>query len=420
MRLSLLLAVALLAAHTSTAKSANTVSVPTDLSAVRGFNFTPVAADAHEAFWLNFPTDEIDRDFGYAQRLNLNQVRVFVRSDAWDQDSKTFTESLNKFLDAAERHHLGVMLVLAPSARLVDGLSGEAQAAAEARLKAWVVSLANIVRDKPAMAFWDVANEPDWPGYADHRRSPTEVDRRMNLARTFADIVHANDKQHATTVGCFRVKCMDDLANYTDVLSFHDYPPTFAKAQANIKSAQEIGASHHKQVFDTEMGCIGRADPYDMVLREYKTSGMGFYIWELMITKFWGNVHGVFYDDGSVRDPVIAAAVMGVFRNQTKDTILEDPDREGWVTASVAAGKAWLAEPNPAWEKGLNISEVQANLLEGAQLVAMRNPPTREIALLRQGSQDISTLKKIMERYISLLEPYEDHPPLHPHTAPIE
>jgi hypothetical protein len=420
MRLPLLFAMALLAASPATAESVHSASVPTDLSAVRGFNFTPVAADAHEAFWLNYPAEEIDRDFGYAQQLNLNQVRVFVRSDAWDQDSKTFTESLNKFMDAAQRHHLGVMLVLAPSAKTMDGLSGVAQAAAEAKLKAWVVSLARIVRDKPAMAFWDVANEPDWPGYADHRRSNTEVERRMNLARTFADTVHANDKKHATTVGCFRVGCMEDLANYTDVFSFHDYPPTVARAQANIKAAQEIAAKHHKQVFDTEMGCIARADPYDMVLREYKKSGMGFYIWELMITKSWGNVHGVFYGDGSVRDPVIAAAIMGFFRNQTKETVLEDPDREGWVTASIAAGKAWLAEPNPAWEKGLIIAEVQANLLEGAQLVAMRNPPTSEIVLLRQGSQDISILKKIMERYISLLEPYEDHPPLHPHSAPIE
>jgi hypothetical protein len=415
MRLPLLFALALLAANTS-AQSAHSATVPIDLSAVRGFNFTPVSADAHEAFWLTYPAEEIDRDFGYAQQLNLNQVRTFVRFDAWDQDSKTFDESLNRFMDAAQRHHLGVMLVLAPSAKVMNLPPAEA----DAKLKAWVVALAKIVRDKPAMAFWDVANEPDWPGYADHRRTPAEVERRMNLARTFAGTVHANDKKHATTVGCFRVKCMDDLADSTDVMSFHDYPPTIAKAQANIKAAHEIAARHHKQVFDTEMGCIGRADPYDMVLREYKTSGMGFYIWELMITKFWGNVHGVFYADGSVRDPVIAAAVMGVFRNQTKETVLEDPDREGWVTASVAAGKAWLAESNPAWEKGLNIAEVQANLLEGAQLVAMRNPPTREIVLLRQGSQDISTLKKIMERYISLLEPYEDHPPLHPHTAPIE
>ncbi len=323
-------------------------------------------------------------------------------------------------MDTAERHHLGVMLVLAPAGQDVDGLTGKEQAASDTKLKAWVVYLTGIVRDKPAMAFWDVANEPDWPGYADHRRSQAVIEHRMNMARLFADTVHANDKKHATTVGCFRIGCMEELANYTDVLSFHDYPPTIARAQANIKAAREIAASHHKQVFDTEMGCIGRADPYDMVLREYKQADMGFYIWELMITKFWGNVHGVFYANGSVRDPVIAAAVMGVFRDQTKDTVLEDPDREGWVTASVAAGKRWLADPNPSWESGLNVAEVQANLLEGAQLIAMRNPPTREIVLLRQGSQDIPALKKIMERYISLLEPYEDHPPLHPHAAPIE
>ena len=113
MRLPFLFTVALLAA--SIARGANTVGVPIDLSDVRGFNFTPVGADAHEAFWLNYPAVEIDRDFSYAQQLNLNQVRVFVRSDPWNQDAKTFTESLNKFMDAAQRHHLGVMLVLSPS-----------------------------------------------------------------------------------------------------------------------------------------------------------------------------------------------------------------------------------------------------------------------------------------------------------------
>jgi hypothetical protein len=99
MRLPLLFAVALLAPSPATAKTVYSVCASIDLSTLRGFNFTPIAADAHEAFWLNYPAEEIDRDFGYAHQVNLNQVRVFVRSDAWDQDSKTFTGSLNKFMD---------------------------------------------------------------------------------------------------------------------------------------------------------------------------------------------------------------------------------------------------------------------------------------------------------------------------------
>jgi hypothetical protein len=71
------------------------------------------------------------------------------------------------------------------------------------------------------------------------------------------------------------------------------------------------------------MGCIGRANPYDVMLHEYKKANVGFYIWELMITQFWGDVHGVFYADGSVRDPAIAAAVMGIFRSHGPSVVLE-------------------------------------------------------------------------------------------------
>jgi len=56
---------------------------------------------------------------------------------------------------------------------------------------------------------------------------------------------------------------------------------------------------------------------------------VGWYIWELMIVREgWGPVHGVFYEDGTVRDPSIAAAIMGFFRKRTADILPAVPDKE--------------------------------------------------------------------------------------------
>ncbi len=67
MRLSVLAILLLLTSSALAATTANSAGTPKDLSTVRGFNFTPTAADVDEAFWLNYPAAEIDRDFGYAQ-----------------------------------------------------------------------------------------------------------------------------------------------------------------------------------------------------------------------------------------------------------------------------------------------------------------------------------------------------------------
>jgi hypothetical protein len=381
------------------------LNAPKDLSWVRGFNYTPTSVD-HEALWMQYNDAEVNRDMGYAQSLQLNQTRVFVRYSEWAQDRTKFHQSFNMFMDAAERHHIGVMLVLAPPGKLVDGLSGQEQIDADAKLKEWILDLIQISKGKPAMKFWDVANEPDWPGYPEARRPIPARQHRMQLARTFADLVHSKDKNVPVTVGCFREACMEELEPYTDVLSYHDYSPTIEQIDGYIEKAKAFSAKVNKPVFNTELGCIGRANPYDIALREYKKAGFGFYIWELMITKGWGDVHGVFYADGTVRDPAIAAAVMGIFRNDSENVVLEDPDREGWVSSSVTKGKKWLENPNPDWKEGLDLAETQANLLQAAQLIPMRVSPTRTVHLLRAQPPNIPALQAAMREYITLLEPY--------------
>ena len=158
---------------------------------------------------------------------------------------------------------------------------------------------------------------------------------------------------------------------------------------------------------NSEIGCIARANPYDVALQEHMQAHVGWYIWELMITGNWGTVHGVFYPDGTVRDPSIAAALMGFFRNRGPNVVEDVPDRENHLTEAVTKNKAWLIDSNPAWDAGLDLAEISANLLEAAQLAPMHDLPSRQVALLRNGPPDIPALRSILQRFNSLLEPYE-------------
>jgi hypothetical protein len=85
------------------------------------------------------------------------------------------------------------------------------------------------------------------------------------------------------------------------------------------------------------------------------------------------------------------------------------------VTSSGADGKKWLATPNPDWKEGLKIAEIQANLLEAGQLVAMRNLPTRTVDLLRAGPPDLPALRAAIAQYVELLQPYVDPHPRNTH-----
>jgi len=134
---------------------------------------------------------------------------------------------------------------------------------------------------------------------------------------------------------------------------------------------------------------------------------VGWYIWELMITHQWGTVHGVFHPDGTIRDPSIVAALLGMFRDRDENVMLSAPDREGAVTRAVANNKKWLAEANPNWDTGLDLAEISANLLEAGELIAMNEPPTRTVDLLRKGASNPAALRSAIEKYTAILEPYQ-------------
>ena len=373
---------------------------PTDLSTIRGANYRAAGAVNTTDYWVHYSAAETERDLTYADRLKLNQLRVFVNYASWQTNNAAFKKNLVDLARAANRHHIGLLITVGDSATFING-DGSINSSG---IHEFVTALVSAIGNEPALAFWDASNEPDYNAAgvpADRQK------KRFEIARQIAARLHELDKKTPVTIGVAYEGNMETLADAVDVLSFHDYLPTRAAISNDIVRAKAFAAQSGKQVMDTETGCIARANPYDVTIEEHMKAHIGWYIWELMITKRWGDVHGVFYADGTVRDPSIPAAMFGLFRNRSTNAILENVNRENWVNTDIKAAQSWLTNSAGSWKDGLAAAEKLANLLEAAQLVSMRELPSRTLELLRQGQPNPNALREQMTNYIALLQPFE-------------
>lgn len=371
--------------------------VPKDLIGVRGFNYQSAETIGHAEFWLQYNPSVTERDLDYAARLQLNQVRVFVPYAAWERNKEALRNNLIHFVRSAHARGMGVMPTMQYK------FNEWRDKAAWPNARPFVADLVAAIGKEPGLAIWDVENEPECC-----KLPPTPDNRlRMEHAMYMAGVFHELDPVTPVTIGATLAENMITMGDAVDVLSYHDYSPTRAQIRANIAKAKQYAAKVGKPLVNSEIGCIARANPYDVALQEHMQAHVGWYIWELMITGNWGTVHGVFYPDGTVRDPSIAAALMGFFRNRGPDVVEDVPDRENHVTEAVEKNKAWLMASDARLDSGLDLAEISANLIEAAQLAPMHDLPSRQVVLLRNGPPNLPALRSILQRFTSLLEPYE-------------
>ena len=368
--------------------------IPKDLSNVRGFNYQSAETIGHVEHWLQYNPAVTERDLDYAKRLGLNQMRVFVPYTAWETDKVAFRKNLVHLVRTAHARGIGVMPTLT--------YKFEQNREDWPKSRDFVADVIATIGKEPGLAIWDVENEPDCCKLPPSPGNELRMEHAVFMAKMF----HELDPRTPVTIGFAFADNMIKFGDAVDVLAYHDYSPTRAKIDANIAKAKQYAASVGKPLINSEIGCIARANPYDVALKEYMDAHVGWYIWELMITKQWGTVHGVLYPDGTVRDPSTAAALLGFFRNRGTDVIEEVPDRENQVTSIVANNQKWLSDPNADWNAGIDLAETSANLLEAAQLVPMHDLPTRRVILLRAGQPDLPALRSLLTGFTSALEPY--------------
>ena len=365
-----------------------------DCTQIRGFNYTPATvADPrhHVDTWVSYDPDEAAFNLDLAKSLNLNMARVFVPYQCFTELGDELAPRLQDFARKLDERGMGFVPVVG-SGRWMRDTSLLYQA------EEWVDYLVNALKDEPNLMMWDLMNEPDLAMFM--------KDINFENCKLLYKLFKEKDPDTPLTIGMEKVSCMIEMAEYADILQFHNYSETRDMVRDTTALAKAFAASVGKQVFNGEMGCIARGNPYDVTLEEHMTAGMGWTIWELMIVrKGWGTVHGVFYEDGTVRDPSIPAAIMGWFRN--RETPMDYfPDREDKITSVLNRIDQWKKDGAKDLETGLHIAEVGANMLESAQLAPMAENPNWEVNQLRK-SKDLKELKTLLDKYYTMLKPYK-------------
>ncbi len=339
----------------------------------------------------------IRKELGYAQRLQLNSTRIWLNQGAYQRDAEGYLNRLRSYVRTAHSLGISVMPILFNG----NGLNPQTlPPEAWPRQEAYVKAVVEALKDEPGLLMWDLMNEPSWN---DYHNQASEAEKPKREAEIQAFLAHFNqyvksiDPTNATTIGHTFAKDLEWCTN-VDVFSFHDYSETRQKVESSYILAESLAKKYNKPLLNTEMACVCRANPYDVALEVAERHKVGWYVFQLMVTPGgWGDVHGLVYRDGTIRDPSIIAALYGWHRNRDLNTMIEEnPNREGHVQKALDQLRAALGSGSrgrggrgrgPAaplnTDAVLEAAEYCANLLEAAQMVPMREPPTARIQFWR-------------------------------------
>ena len=343
-----------------------------------------------------FERDEaaLRRHLGYGKRLGINSVRIWLSYKEFANEGAGYVDALRQYIRVCDSEGVTVMPILfngngIDPAILEEAFLPEGETFAKA--------IVEVVKDEPGLIMWDIMNEPPCNPLILEEPSQEVKDgwyaKIWKFVRHFCKFVKGLDPVNAITVGNWLAVDMESSADLVDVLSYHDYSTTLKGVTDAAELALSVGKKYGKPVINNETCCIARANPYDTVIQKMNELHIPWYVFNLMIEGYWNDVHGIFYEDGTVRDPAIAAAIVGCFRNRELNALVpEKPNREQQATKSVQKATELLSDSNAdGFGYGrlnvsalLDVCEEMANLLVAGQLVPMQIPPTARIAAWRK------------------------------------
>ena len=223
-----------------------------------GANFVPSNAVNELEMWQpdTFDPREIDREFGWAEKIGMNTMRVFLHNLLWEQDPAGFQKRVDQFLTISAAHHIRPVFVLfdscwdpnpkpGPQHPPIPGVhnSGWVQAPGRAiltdpaqhpRLKAYVQGVVGAFANDQRILAWDVWNEPDNGNDSSYGKLEPANKRelvQMLLPQVFAWARQVHPVQPLTSgvwqgdwSSLERMSAMTRLQiEQSDVISFHNY-----------------------------------------------------------------------------------------------------------------------------------------------------------------------------------------------------
>ncbi|MCC7084655.1 MAG: cellulase family glycosylhydrolase [Pirellulales bacterium] len=311
-----------------------------------GCNYIPSSAINQLEMWQveTFDLKTIDRELGWAESLGFTSIRVFLHHLPWEQDSLGFLQRIEQFLAVADKHKIGVMLVVfdavwdpnpkpgkqhAPRPHVhnsgwvqspgADVLSDPVKLDA---LKPYVQGVVGEFKDDRRVQVWDLFNEPDNPNTNSYGKQelPNKAEAaRQLLEKTFAWAREVRPSQPLTSgiwrdFGGFRESppIFQSMLTNSDVISFHNYSRV-----ENVKQEVEaIKQKFNRPVICTEYMARPLGSTFDPVLGYLKSQRIGAYCWGFVDGKSqtiypwetWANTytakpetwfHDIFHHDGT-------------------------------------------------------------------------------------------------------------------------
>lgn len=281
-----------------------------------GSNYVPRSAiNQLEMFQeATFNPAEIEQEFGWAEGMGMNTMRVFLHDLLWEQDEAGFRKRLDQFLAIAAKHHIRPMLVLFdscwdPAPRLgpqhppIPGVhnSGWVQSPGAAglgderqypRLKAYIEGVVGAFANDDRILAWDVWNEPG----ADNASSYGKVELKDKSARVaallpqvFAWAREAKPQQPLTS-GVWSVDSATDEGKVgelqrmqlreSDIITFHNYtwPEFFKREVAWLKK-------YNRPVICTEYMARPAGSTFDAILPIARQEKVGAINWGFVAGK---------------------------------------------------------------------------------------------------------------------------------------
>ncbi len=283
-----------------------------------GCNFSPSTAINQLEMWQadTFDPETIDRELGWAADIGFTSVRVFLHNLLWEQDREGLLTRLDKFLEIADKHGIGVMLVP------LDGVwdprpkagkqreprphvhnSGWLQApgaeilrdpARHDELKPYIVGLIEHCRGDKRVQAWDLFNEADNPNRnsygAEGLKTELPEDLKVEMAtRLMARLFVWAREAGATqplTAGLWRDDWSSDdrlspfnklLLDESDVISFHCYGPP-----QNMKDRVAELRRFGRPLLCTEYMSRGSGSTFDPIMGDLKEQKVAAYNWGLV------------------------------------------------------------------------------------------------------------------------------------------
>ena len=338
----------------------------------------------------------IERDLGYAQRLRLNSTRIWLSYPQYWQDPQRYLEKLRQYVRTAHSMGISTMPILWNGNNIDISILEEGYWPTGEQ---YVGDVVNALTDEPGLLIWDIMNEPTCNDYirtTDLEERARNEAKMWSFVRHYCGVVKELDPAHPITVGNTFIEDVEPTGDLVDVISFHDYLETRQRVESTYVHAAELSSKYSKPLINSELACLARANPYDMALDACERHGVGWYLFELMVHDYWGDVHGIVYPDGTVRDPAIVAAIYGFHRNRDVTArVRPNPNKEGHayralklVDEALMEERALFKHQRKPSDHLLEAAEYCANLLEGSEMVAMIDAPTAQILAWRQQKEE--------------------------------